>query len=833
MAPRDRQHILVRTPAVAESYTPHRRDMSEIPVPPSPRDRRKHADGLKAAIADAATQADERRELLDVTVTNAEPGLYVQFDSQPDFHLELESLENKSKGIEVVAVLDVGKQQRATVFVPRGQVKYFVQRFEDYASKKTIGGEPKNKPLVESISGLRLATLRALWTDDPATFPKPGAPIWWEVWLRKHDGHERERLEEFSAKLHLKLGSRFLGFENRIVGLVFGTQEQLSTSLDILNDLAEVRRAIETAAVFLKMGTVEQAEWMHELKTRTTAPSPDAPAVCILDTGVNRGHPLLEGALAVDDMHAVEPDWQKADHEGHGTEMAGLALYGDLTPVLQSRDPVRLRHRLESVKILPPPNKPPTEPELYGSVVAQATSLAEVQSTGRRRCFSMAVTSLDPCDAGRPTSWSAAVDALAAGRSFDQTDEELIYLGDAEDNARRLFVLSAGNVGDIQKDHLTVSDNTAVFDPAQAWNALTVGACTALCQLEDEPGWKGWNPLAPTGELSPFSSTSVTFDSSWPIKPDVVLEGGNAAVSPSGKQVMTADSLSLLTTNHLPAEDLFTASSATSAAAAQAARMAAIISSSYPTYWPETIRALITHSAAWTPQMHSHVVKGGGVRAKLALLQRYGFGVADLNRALLSAKNALTLVVQDSIEPFAKGKYGQIHLHQLPWPKEVLADLGAITVRLRVTLSYFVEPNPSRLGWKRRYSYASHGLRFELISPTETVPSFRKRLNMHALEAAEKKPKTGDSKGWFFGAAAETKGSLHSNIWEGSAAKLAERGCLGIFPVAGWWKEQPQRDRSAFGARYALIVSIETDEQNVDVWTPVALQVGIPIPVET
>ena len=296
---------------------------------------------------------------------------------------------------------------------------------------------------------------------------------------------------------------------------------------------------------------------------------------------------------------------------------------------------------------------------------------------------------------------------------------------------------------------------------------------------------------------------------------------------------MTADSLSLLTTNHLPSQGVFTASCATSAATAQAARMAAVVSANYPAFWPETIRGLITHSAEWTPQMRGHVTKKTGVKAKLALLQRYGFGVASLDRALRSAKNALTLVVQDTIQPFAKGKYGQIHLHELPWPKDVLAGLGPVTVRLRVTLSYFVEPNPSRLGWKRKYSYASHGLRFELISPTESVPAFHKRLNKHALEGAEARPTGGETTGWFFGAAAETRGSLHSNFWEGSAAKLAARGCLGVFPVSGWWKEQPRRDRSALGARYALIVSIETEEQNVDVWTPVATEVGIPIPVES
>jgi hypothetical protein len=65
--------------------------------------------------------------------------------------------------------------------------------------------------------------------------------------------------------------------------------------------------------------------------------------------------------------------------------------------------------------------------------------------------------------------------------------------------------------------------------------------------------------------------------------------------------------------------------------------------------------------------------------------------------------------------------------------------------------------------------------------------------------------------------------------WVGTAADLAERGLIGIYPVSGWWKDQPKRDRSTAGARYSLVVSLETEAENVDIWTPVAQQIGVPI----
>jgi hypothetical protein len=485
-----------------------------------------------------------------------------------------------------------------------------------------------------------------------------------------------------------------------------------------------------------------------------------------------------------------------------------------------------MRHRLESVKILPPTGANP--PELYGAITAQAVTRPEINAPQRPRIFSMAVTATDERDRGQPTSWSAAIDALAAGRVFDPATQGLVYLDEAEEAARRLFILSAGNVApdNFQRDHLGRSDLEAVHDPAHAWNALTVGACTEKSAIGD-PRWNGWSPLAPPGDLSPWSTTSVTFQDRWPIKPDVVCEGGNVGTD-GGAYDNAVPDLCLLSTYFRPTQRALVLSWATSAATAQIARMAAIIRADYPEYWPETARALIIHSAEWTRAMQSHLRGAGGKRARAKLVRRYGFGVPNLGRALRSANDSLTLIVQATIHPFSEGKMREMHLHEMPWPKAVLEELGQTSVRLRVTLSYFVEPNPGRRGWKKRHRYASHGLRFDLKTPTETADEFRKRLNQRALDEDEDKPVAGGgATEWFLGEMARNKGSIHSDIWVGTAADLAERGVVGIYPVSGWWKDQPKRDRSQLGTRYALVVAIETEAEGVDIWTPVAQQIGV------
>lgn len=599
--------------------------------------------------------------------------------------------------------------------------------------------------------------------------------------------------------------------------------------------MAEVRKAKETATFFVDMGPEDQGEWAKELCERVTPPSEDAPAICVLDTGISRGHPLLAASLHTVDCHTCEPAWGMNDHDGHGTEMAGLALFGDLTPILEGAQHVVLQHRLESVKILPPSGQTENLPELYGALTAEAASRAEIQAPDRPRTFSMSVSATDERDRGQPTSWSAAVDALAAGRSFNPTTKGLDYIDERDNNAQRLFVLCAGNIDwtVLSVDHLDRSDIDPIHDPGQAWNALTVGAVTEKAVIND-PKWMSWEPVARPGELSPWSTTGVPFADAWPIKPDVVFEGGNVVRNAKGEIDYPCPDLSLLSTYFKPADRSFVLSWATSAATAQAARLAARIAAEYPSYWPETLRALVVHSAEWSAQMQTHLRGASGKRARAKLVQRYGFGVPSSERALRSASDALTLVAQSCIRPFTEGKMRELHFFDLPWPRDVLAELGASPVRLRITLSYFIEPNPGRRGWKNRHRYASHGLRFEVKTATESLEEFRKRLNKEALEEDEAKPATGgDSSEWFLGAQARNRGSLHSDILSCNAADLAERGVIAIYPVSGWWKDQPKRDRSDKGARYSLVVSIETPGVQTDIWTPVAAQVGVPIPVES
>jgi hypothetical protein len=249
------------------------------------------------------------------------------------------------------------------------------------------------------------------------------------------------------------------------------------------------------------------------------------------------------------------------------------------------------------------------------------------------------------------------------------------------------------------------------------------------------------------------------------------------------------------------------------------------------------------HSAEWPIAMKRQFLNANG-RGEYSksdygrLLRICGYGVPNLSRALACASNSLTLISEAEIQPYTK-KEGRsyfstkdMHLHRLPWPREVLLALGETPVALRVTLSYFIEPGPGEVGWKDKYRYASYGLRFSLNSPGEPEEDFVKRLNKAARDKGEGKPDTDSgSDRWLIGSNSRDTGSVHSDIWKGTAADIASCNLIGVYPVIGWWRERPWLGRWDRKARYSLIVSLHTPDENIDIYTPVAVQLGIPVTV--
>ena len=819
-------HLFPRETGTVERYTYARQvGSSEFRVPP--RDRVPHSQSLISQVQVAEQQAKSQ---VTAHPTAARPkGLVLDFRSDPKFKLRLQSLESDGSGVEMRnSREDASGVMHATVFIPDGKVGLFVRKFEAFAdpAKNTKKGKPANNDLVASIGQIRLAALESFWMDTGEFPQEKDQSLWWEVWLRE-DTNPHDVVAVFRQRAQtagVLVSHRELHFPDRRVVLALASVTQLLAIENLFDILAELRLAKILAGEFLDLSPRDQADFILDAVSRITPPPANAPSVCHLDTGVNRGHPMLELALAEEHLLAVDPTWRASDGQPqqYGTGMAGLALYGCLTELLNSSGVISLQHRLESVKILPDHGE--HDPDLYGDVTAQSVSRIEIVAPERQqRAFALTVTA-DSRDEGYPSSWSAALDQICSG-------------AEEAGQPSRLLVVSAGNTPVVgRRDYPDHNHTQGVEDPAQSWNAISVGAFTEKATIHANE-YREWKPVANAGQLSPASRTSVVWeDRSWPIKPDIVMEGGNLAIDPTTGHADYVDDLMLLTTRTSSTGALLTTTGDTSAATALAARYAAIIWSRYPDLMPESVRGLLVHSARWTAPMLAEFPND----QRHNRLRVYGYGVPDLDHALWSAGNNATLIIQDSLQPFDQvvGNSGQkdiktkdMRLHRLPWPKEVLEQLGGESVRLRVTLSYFIEPSPGRRGWTRKHRYQSHGLRFDIKRPTDMDDNeFLKRITRAAWDEDKGSiNSSADERNWTIGPNLRCKGSIHSDVWTGTAAQLAASGTIAVHPVTGWWKERPSLVRWNRSARYSLIISLETDATNIDLYTPIANAIGIPV----
>ena len=475
---------------------------------------------------------------------------------------------------------------------------------------------------------------------------------------------------------------------------------------------------------------------------------------------------------------------------------------------------------LESARILPP--RGVNEPKLYGDITLGTLSKLEVQRPEFNRIYSLAITTEPEYLGGQPSSWSAQIDHAAF--NFD-------------DDLSRLFVISTGNNRELSAlaDHWAQAELCQIEDPAQSWNALTVGAYTEKTTV-DESGFENWTPMAEHGDLSPATRTSRNWG--WvrqaPYKPEIVAEGGNRLISPDATEVSDADCVSLLTTSGRSTVQLFETTKDSSAATALISNYAAQLMAEYPTLWPETIRGLLVHSARWTTRMYERYgVLQAAHSAKVAketMLRTVGYGVPNLERAKFSLSNEFTMVSENVIRPFTKKpgasasedpKLNKMQLYQLPWPSGVLRALPSdLDVKLKVTLSYFIEPNPSRRGFKKRYSYQSHALRFDVIKPGQHIDNFKAQVNALMVDDDYERPE-GDRSGWTLGSSLRKRGSIHSDVWIGSAQDLADMHTIAICPVGGWWKYKTGMDRWQNEVRYSLLISLEVPDTDVNVYSEV------------
>jgi hypothetical protein len=765
--------------------------------------------------------------------------IYVDFISDWGHQLDFDALD-QDKAEPLFQILNIREEleetdenpryrYHVTLMMTQGGVGLFIKKIGDYLTKNgryrgEDTGNPSYYKLFSNIEIIQAATLRSFWTDEPEyPFPNEDEVVWWEAWFRKttNDDFKIRRVMDNLEAVGIQIGLSELVFAEHRVRLIKGTATQLAQSLLLLDNLSELRKPQETSDFISHKDDAfaEHAEWVNELTQRTqNAMDENAVLVCLLDSGVNNNHPLISGFLPNERLYSFKPgDWGTGDgwpNGGHGTGVAGLALYGDMVDALANPAAIRIFHGLESYKIIQVSD--PNNPELYGAITELAASTPLVDLPNNPRVFCLTVTDKNFSFKGRPSAWSAAVDKIAFGSALDPP-------------APQLIIASGGNVALVNHDdYPSLNLLESVQDPAQAYNAITVGSYTRKDRIDPATGYIH---LAPNGDMAPSNTTSTLWEHQWPLKPDIVMEGGNA--STDGVFVSDHHALKLLTADKDYPQFTFLPFGDTSASAALAAKMAAELRTAYPGFWPETIRGLMIHSADWTRQMlNNRSFSDLNETERRTLMRSVGYGVPVLENALYSANNSLTLIAEREIQPYhlvgSTGKSKEYHLFELPWPADILSgELFAEDVTLKITLSYYIEPNPGSKNkrYANNFHYHSHALEFAVIKPRETSAQFQRRISA-AAELPEDQVDNHEE-AWFI-KRVRSRGSIKKDFITMSGADMAVRNKIAVYPKPGWYRSRKKLHKENTIVRYSLIVTVETPDVNVDIVTPVLNLIAIP-----
>ncbi|MBV7435640.1 S8 family peptidase [Cardiobacteriaceae bacterium TAE3-ERU3] len=746
-------------------------------------------------------------------------GIFLSIVSDPEEELDASKFDNTSFKLKTLKYED--SSQVITFYTSKENQDKFSQKIQQFINEKTKTEKPKNLQMLNNVSKIRPSTLEDLWNDDLKLLPENDDTVACEIWISFSDDEEKNQFIlrvgddlSFISKSHISLPTITI-FKAR------ATRRQLEKLVTDYPDIIEFRVSTESPSVLIEMEPRDQLEFTEDFNNRIRLNDDANIFVTILDTGINYNNPILRKVCKASYCVSWDSKWANYDDQYislspvyHGSYQAGVAAYGaNLVDYLMSSESIELTHKIESGRILPPP--PLANPEeLYGAVTLDTINKLVVDRPYSKRVYSLAVTNPSSGHNGYPTSWSTAIDNFCFTEFQENSD---------------IFVISAGNAPGVQKDYWENARSARVNDPAQAWNAVTVGSYT---KLYDAKGIN--NPIicSQVNDINP--TTSSSHDWEWgdaPFKPDILCEGGNRLILSDGSIDFHED-LSILTASGKTQGNLFASHTDTSAATAEASYIAAKIMSVYPNAKAETIRGLLIHSAEWSAPINdklSEIAKldnSKGVKKDhiKQIFKVCGYGIPNLEKAIASKNDRLTLIIESSLKPFdqtANFKLNQFNLHDLPWPTKVLNELPLDSkVKMTVTLSYFVEPNPRVSNIKSKYVYRSHGLTFNLCKPGQNKQDFIDSIN-RSDHRSENYTEHSFSHGWFFGSQLQKYGSIHKDYWVGTAAELSQVFMIAVKPVTGWWKQNKDEERCTKYVNYTLIVTLEVDNIEVDIYSEV------------
>ncbi len=688
-------------------------------------------------------------------------------------------------------------------------------------------------------------------TQEIPTYPNRGKRDTDADWARKESDWSQARAAAYAAWDEIKaaregeINDFFASYQGEILDFIDGAPYDAAVLPDSFTIRVKVNgkglkdfilnypyifEAIEPEDITLPQLAAQAGAESAEVAV-PIPPAPDAPAVCVIDSGIQEGHRLLQPAIDQATSHCFLPDRNPADigdfvsPAGHGTRVAGAVLYGETIP---RNGAPQLPFWIQNARVLNEHNGMPVD--LFPPAAVRAAVERFHRSPRQTRIFNHSINAVGYCRSRYMSAWAAEIDALCA--AYDV-----------------LIVQSAGNLptnGVVPylgvRDHLLAGRDyptylyeasTRIANPGQSLQALTVGS-VAYGPIQEG----AWRTFA-TEQAHPSAFSRSGFGIWDIIKPEVVEYGGDGihtGNNPPDVQIggrIAGACPELVRSTMFPPGPAFDRDEVgTSFAAPKVTRIAAQLQMAFPDEPAILYRALLVQSARWPEWAEAFLTELRGLHPRNDQARReqlldevsqvircLGYGIPDGSRASTNSDHRVTLITSGEIPIKAR----ECHIYQVPVPPQLRQQADEFDIRIEVTLSYVAQPRRTRRHLRR---YLSTWVDWVSSKLGEGLNDFRVRAMKDQDSDAD--PLPGTALPWtihekpqhgFIRNTKRNSGTVQKDWAVVKSNALPDHFCIAVVGHQGWSHDPDS------AARYTIVVTFEILGQEISIYEPVRVAV--------